>query len=323
MTLYRDVAARTASYERELLEATRTRVRSAEDYIRCQMLIAEPLVRRMRPLLPAGRARILEVGCGTGGISLHLATQGFDVTAVDREQYDPEALAAARQFAHRANIHLNVCLTDGAALPFRAGTYDAVVCANVVEHLEDPPATMAEIYRVLVLGGVAFVDFPLFHSPYGGHIDDVIKIPWFHLLHRRWVEAELQRRGAERARSVFLTLNGITSTKFRRIVDRLGFDIVSLRRAHFVTHPGRKLIISILEAARHASARRAWRAIREAALDFSLVELLQFPFLMLTVPLSYVPAVGEYFAAGVGYALRKPAAPEHGRDPGRNGHKRG
>jgi SAM-dependent methyltransferase len=305
MTLYRDVAARTASYERELLEATRARLRSPEDYIRCQMLIAEPLVRRMRPFLPAGRARILEVGCGTGGMSLYLATQGFEVTAIDREQYDPEALEAAREFSRRENIRLNVYLADGAALPFREGSYEAVVCGNVVEHLEDPHAALAEIYRVLVPGGVAFVDFPLFRSPYGGHITDVVRIPWFHLLPKRWVEAELKRRGAERERAVFLTLNGITSARFRRIVDQLGFEVLSLRRAHYVTHPGRKLLISLLEAARHGSMTRAWRAAREAASDFSAVELLQFPLLLLTVPLSYIPAVGEYFAAGVGYTLRK------------------
>jgi hypothetical protein len=145
----------------------------------------------------------------------------------------------------------------------------------------------------------------LFHSPYGGHISDVVKIPWFHLLPKRWVEAELQRRGAERERAVFLTLNGITSARFRRIVDQLGFEVLSLRRAHYVTHPGRKLLISLLEAARHGSMTRAWRAAREAASDFSAVELLQFPLLLLTVPLSYIPAVGEYFAAGVGYTLRK------------------
>jgi SAM-dependent methyltransferase len=269
------------------------------------MLIAEPLVRRMRPFLPAGRARILEVGCGTGGMSLYLATQGFEVTAIDREQYDPEALEAAREFSRRENIRLNVYLADGAALPFREGSYEAVVCGNVVEHLEDPQAALAEIYRVLVPGGVAFVDFPLFRSPYGGHITDVVRIPWFHLLPKRWVEAELKRRGAERERAVFLTLNGITSARFRRIVDQLGFEVLSLRRAHYVTHPGRKLLISLLEAARHASVTRAWRAAREAASDFSAVELLQFPLLLLTVPLSYIPAVGEYLAAGVGYTLRK------------------
>jgi SAM-dependent methyltransferase len=313
MTWYRDAAARTAAYERDLLEATRARLRSAEDYIRCQMLIAEPLVHRMRPFLPAGRARILEVGCGTGGMSLYLASQGFEVTAVDREQYDPEALEAARAFSRRESIRLDLNLADGAALPFREGTYDAVVCGNVVEHLEDPHGTLAEIYRVLVPGGVAFVDFPLFHSPYGGHINDVVKIPWFHLLPRRWVQAELQRRGAERERAVFLTLNGITSRRFRRIVAQLGFDVLSLRRAHFVTHPGRKLIISLLEAARHASLKRAWRSTREAARDFSAIELLQFPLLLLAVPLSYMPALGEFFAAGVGFVLQKPSPLTVGR----------
>jgi SAM-dependent methyltransferase len=310
MTLLREALARSGAYERELLQAVKDRLRSPEDYIRCQMLVAEPLVRRMRPFLPPGQLRVLEVGCGTGGISLYLASQGFKVTAVDREQYEPEALRAARDFSRQQGIGIDVYLADAGALPFGEGAFDAVLCGNVVEHLDDPEAALAEIHRVLVPGGVAFVDFPLFRSPYGGHIADSVKIPWFHLLPKPWVEAVLRRRGAARERVVFLTLNGITNARFGRIVGRLGFKMLSFRRVHFVTHPGRKLIVSLLEAARHLSPARTWRAMREAASEFSAVELAQFPLLLLAVPLAYVPGLGEFFAAGVGYALRKPGREE-------------
>jgi SAM-dependent methyltransferase len=306
MSLLREALARDGAYERELLQAVELRLRSSEDYVRYQMLVAEPLVRRMRSLLPPGNSRILEVGCGTGGISLYLASQGFKVSAVDRQQYDSEALRAAREFSRRQGIALDIYLADAGALPFEPGTFECVVCSNVVEHLADPEAALAEIHRVLVSGGIAFVDFPLFRSPYGGHIEDSVKIPWFHLLRKAWVEGELRRRRAERDLAVFLTLSGITNGRFRRMIAKLGFEILRFDRGHYLTHPGRKLIVSLLEAARRRSPAAAWNSVREAASEFSWEELAEFPLLLAAVPLSYVPVIGEFFASGVKYVLRKP-----------------
>lgn len=311
-TLLREVRARVSAaaineaYERERLEATALRGQSPQDYIRYQMLAAESLVGRMRPFLPPGQLRVLEVGCGTGGISLYLASQGFKVIAVDRQQYEAEAVRTAREFSREHRIPLDVSLADGAALPLGSATIDCVVCSNVVEHLDDPERTLAEMLRVLVPGGLAFVDFPLFLNVYGGHIDDSIRVPWFHLLPAAWVEAALRRRQAERDRCVFLTLNRITNARFRRIARRLGFETVHFGRAHYLTHPGRKFVVSLLASWQRRSPARAWRALREAVSDFSSVELGQFPLLLLSVPLAYVPGVSEFFTSGVRYVLRKP-----------------
>ena len=154
-------------YERALFDAVQARLRSPEDYVRYQMLVAEPLLRRMRPFLADGPVHLLEVGCGTGGVSLYLASQGFRVAAVDRQQYDSDALPAARRFAVTHKIGLNLAQADAAALPFDPDSFDCVVCSNVVEHLDDPDGALGEIHRVLKPGGLAFVDFPLFRSTYG------------------------------------------------------------------------------------------------------------------------------------------------------------
>lgn len=308
MSLLREALARTESYERELLGAIEARTCSRQDYIRCQMLQAQPLLRRMRRLLAPGQVRVLDVGCGTGGISLYLASQGFQVTAVDCEQYEQEALRAAREHSGEQRIPLRLSLADAADLPFTDRAFDCVVCSNVVEHLEDPERALAEIHRVLAPGGLAFVDFPLFRSPYGGHIAEVIRIPWFHLLPRTWVEAELHRRGAAKERAVFLSLSGIKNSRFRRIVTKLQFEILEFRRSHFITHPGRKLLVSLLRAVRYASPSQGWRGLREAMGEFSWIQLAQFPFLLLAVPFSYVPGLDEVLASGVNYVLRKPLA---------------
>ncbi len=303
-------AGEDPAYEQALFLAVQARLSSPEDYVRYQMLLAEPLARRLQQVLPETAKRVLEVGCGTGGLSLYLATQGFRVAAVDRQQYDSGALPAARQYAVDHNVDVDLSQADAVALPFRGASFDCVLCSNVVEHLAHPDAAMLEIGRVLKPGGLAFVDFPLFRSTYGGHIEGSIKIPWFHLLPKSWVAGELRRRGAERDLAVFRTLNGITNRRFRAIVRTAGLEIHDFRRAHYLTHPGRKLAAALLEAGRRRSPRLAARALRAATAEFTFGEAIEFLFLASTTPLAYVPVLSELFASGVKYVLRKPTLGE-------------
>lgn len=293
-----------ASAERTRLDAVRNRTRSPEDYIAFQMLMAGSIVSRIRRHLGAGPARLLEVGCGTGGISLRLASEGFDVVAIDRQQYDSGALSAAQGYARQRQIPVSIQQADAAHLPFRTAVFDGIVCSNVIEHLDDVAGALREMRRVLKPSGLAFVDFPLFYSIHGGHIGEVVRIPWFHLLPASVVEATLRRRGGEATIPVYRSLNRITDRAFRRHARRAGLTIVATRRSYFLTHPGRKLIVSLWDAARRRSAKAAWRCLQEARHDFTGLDLLRFPMLAAAVPLSLVPGLGELCTSGMQYVLR-------------------
>ncbi|HEY3353987.1 MAG TPA: methyltransferase domain-containing protein [Polyangia bacterium] len=96
-------------------------------------------------------ARILDLGCGTGGNSLALAPYGH-VVGVDRT---PGALrlAAARPYRARA-------LADGLALPFLEGSFDLVVALDILEHLDDDVGGARELGRVLRPGRPLVVFVP-------------------------------------------------------------------------------------------------------------------------------------------------------------------
>ncbi|MSR62334.1 MAG: class I SAM-dependent methyltransferase [Planctomycetes bacterium] len=90
------------------------------------------------------RARVLELGAGTGWQARELAARGFAVEALDV----PESLyAAARVFP--------VLEYDGRHLPYPAGSFDAVFSSNVLEHVAHLEELLAELVRVLVPGGRA------------------------------------------------------------------------------------------------------------------------------------------------------------------------
>src|SRR5258708_28563793 len=90
------------------------------------------------------RQQILEVGCGGGLVCEELARRGPDMLGVDPSQ-------AALQTAS-AHLAQNSDLTDrityqqsyAQALPYDSGRFHAVGCLDALEHVEDPPAAIAD-----------------------------------------------------------------------------------------------------------------------------------------------------------------------------------
>ena len=100
-------------------------------------------------LLPAPPARVADLGCGTGTLSLLLADEGFDVVGVD---FSSEMLARA---ANKAGSRTGLAFVrgDAAVPPLAAGTSDVVLCRHVLWALPDPPAVLRRWLRLLRPGG--------------------------------------------------------------------------------------------------------------------------------------------------------------------------
>jgi SAM-dependent methyltransferase len=127
---------------------------------------------------PAG-ARVLEVGCGPGHLSIRLARRGFEVTGLD---LDPAMIARAQVNADRLGDgdqrRPSFLVGDVAALGFPDESWDLVVSTLSMHHWEDPAAGLAEIGRVLRPGARGLIwDFrpgvrPHLFGPRHGHLPD-------------------------------------------------------------------------------------------------------------------------------------------------------
>lgn len=106
----------------------------------------------MTKFLPDAHARVLEVGCGTGGFYDHLK-QPCEVWGVEP---NPEAAKSAALKMHRVLVGRYDMLAD--QLPDQY--FDMIVCNDVIEHMDDHDAFLEEIKKKMRSGGCIVGSIP-------------------------------------------------------------------------------------------------------------------------------------------------------------------
>jgi SAM-dependent methyltransferase len=102
-----------------------------------------------------GQGLVLDVGCGPGDLFMNLPSDYKDLYGIDLRKFD---VYRASKWIERGNF----CIADGRYIPYKSGTFDQVVCTEVLEHL---PVDMGdciidECFRVLKPSGRALFSIP-------------------------------------------------------------------------------------------------------------------------------------------------------------------
>ena len=99
-----------------------------------------------------GARRVLDAGCGSGRLTVALAETGAEVTGIDT---NAKQLEEAGRRAEEAGVALTLREADfNAPLPFADAAFDAVTSRLALMAASDPVATLTELRRVLVAGGI-------------------------------------------------------------------------------------------------------------------------------------------------------------------------
>ncbi len=118
--------------------------------------------------------RVLDAGCGGGGMPLSLAEEAALVVGIDpAERFQDAGVRLGRE---RGLPHLHFALADGMALPFRDGAFDLVLSHAVIEHVADAPKYLRECARVLARGGHVYLSTAPYLSFAGAHLPR-LKVP--------------------------------------------------------------------------------------------------------------------------------------------------
>lgn len=130
------------------------------------------------------RGRVLDAGCGGGGMPLSLAEEAKWVVGIDLA--DRFADAGVRLANERKLRNLTFVRADGLALPFRSSMFDLVLSHSVIEHVSDATRYLTECARVLKDGGWAYLSTAPYLSFAGAHLPRLkVPVPLHLLLGRR------------------------------------------------------------------------------------------------------------------------------------------
>lgn len=107
--------------------------------------------------------RVLDIGCGTGILSLGIAPFVASITATDTS---PQMIAVAESKAESlsiTNVEFRVC--DGYALPYGDQAFNAVMLFNVLHLVNEPTALLHEAHRLLRPAGYLFTATDCYAEP--------------------------------------------------------------------------------------------------------------------------------------------------------------
>ncbi len=92
-------------------------------------------------IISRAKGRVLEVGTGTGGMSVFLAWLGLDITSIDT---NPKVIEVAKQTAEKLNARVVFKVADTFALPYPNQSFDVLFHQGLLEHFKDQ-----DIHKIL------------------------------------------------------------------------------------------------------------------------------------------------------------------------------
>ena len=111
------------------------------------------------------KADVLDVGCGTGHMSLELLQQGYNVTSVDLSiELTNFTKYVVKKHGYDANVK---CLDINNLISLETKDFDAVICLDVIEHISDDEFALRNIISVMKSKGLLVCSVPALELLYG------------------------------------------------------------------------------------------------------------------------------------------------------------
>jgi len=190
--------------------------------------------RVIRELLDLNGKRILDFGCGMGGMTLwYSKTWDCSVYGLDIDAHHIEVAEALKEKWSADQVQFeqrNILET-----PFTGDEkFDNVFMNDVVEHISFPVLVklFEELQSCMAPGGRIFVSYPPWKSPHASHVDHAVGIPWCQFLPQKMLRRLIEKNNIPilgdlepDLLSAYESLNQLEHHKFAKILDQSGWKI--------------------------------------------------------------------------------------------------
>jgi SAM-dependent methyltransferase len=151
--------------------------------------LAQDTVGQLRQYTSLGGALVVDVGGGPGFFVKEMQAAGARAFCVDTD---------SGELAAQGRPEAGAAMASALRLPLASGAVDVCFSSNVLEHVGDWQAMLAEMVRVTRPGGIVFVAFTNWLSPWGGHETS----PW-HYLGGEWAAGRYARKHGQPPKNRF------------------------------------------------------------------------------------------------------------------------
>ncbi len=179
--------------------------------------------------------RVLEIGCGEGGVLKPFLEKGAICVGVE---FDQTRIENGKNWLAEEieNGRLSFVVKDiyDTAVESLGGKFDLIILKDVIEHIHNQSKLLARLKEFLTPQGIIFFGFPPWQMPFGGHQqlcqNSLSKVPYFHLLPRPIYKSTLKLfKEPEHVINDLLEIKdtGISIERFEKIVKQTNYKIVS------------------------------------------------------------------------------------------------
>lgn len=125
----------------------------------------------LKSVLPSGKI-MLDIGCGTGSLSVVLAELGCTVIGID---LSPNMIALAQKKAKAANQPIQFHVMDAAFPDFPPQQFDGIICRHLLWMLPDPSAVLERWVKLLKPNGRLILIEGFWHTGAGMHAQEIVE----------------------------------------------------------------------------------------------------------------------------------------------------
>ena len=179
--------------------------------------------------------RVLEIGCGEGGVLKPFVDKGAVCVGVE---FDQTRIENGKKWLSEEieNGKLSFVVKDiyDTTVEALGGKFDLIILKDVIEHIHDQSKLLARLKEFLTPGGIIFFGFPPWQMPFGGHQQlcqhSLSKVPYFHLLPKPLYKSALKlfKEPAAVVNDLLeIKETGISIERFEKIVKQAGYSVLS------------------------------------------------------------------------------------------------